>query len=61
MDPVFGHFPNEIADQIIDELDFPFNVEAARKMREELIEERKLFTETLDSSLAEDGYCFCEH
>ena len=41
MDHVFGHFPNEIADQIMDELDFPFSEETAKKIREDLIEERK--------------------
>ena len=61
MDHVFGHFPNEIADQIIDELDFPFSAETAKNIREDLIQERKVFVEEVDDHLRENGYCFCEH
>lgn len=61
MDHVFGHFPIEIADQIIDEIDFPFSVDTAKKIRDDLIEERKVFIRDVDEHFMENGYCFCEH
>ena len=61
MDHVFGHFPNEIADQIVDEMDFPFSVEEAKRIRGELIEERKVHVKDVEGYFQENGYCFCEH
>lgn len=61
MDSVFGHFPVEIADQIIENIDFPFNREEAERIREKLIEERKAFVDKVDYHFSENGYCFCEH
>jgi hypothetical protein len=43
MDSVFGHFPNEIADQIVDEMDFPFTAERAISTRLDLIKKRGRF------------------
>ena len=55
MDSVFGHFPVEIADQIIDNVDFPFSRQEAERIRERLIEERKAFVEEVDSYFQENG------
>ena len=40
LDSVFGKFPNEVADQIIEDIDFPIGNEEAKRLREELIEDR---------------------
>ena len=61
MDCVFGRFPVEIADQIIDSVDFPFSREEAERIREKLIEERKAFVEEVDDYFKENRYNFCEH
>ena len=61
MESMFRHFPNEIADQIVDELDFPFTTERAKSMRLDLIKDRGRFQKEFNDSFPEDGYCFCEH
>jgi hypothetical protein len=61
MESVFGHFPNEIVDQIVDEMDFPFTAEKAKAMRLDLIKERGMFQEQVNDSLLEKRYCSCEH
>ena len=61
MDNVFGKFPNEIADQIIEDIDFPIGNEEAKDIREELIEERREFVDGVTEIFRENGYCFCEH
>ena len=58
---VFGEFPNEVADQILEKVDFPISNEEAKRIRGELIEERRVFVDGVNEIFRENGYCFCEH
>ncbi|KAK4495485.1 hypothetical protein PRZ48_013817 [Zasmidium cellare] len=57
-----GDLPPELADAVVDSSgDFPIELEEAKKIREELMEERKLFVEDCEKRMQEESFNFCEH
>ncbi|KAF2163027.1 hypothetical protein M409DRAFT_26474 [Zasmidium cellare ATCC 36951] len=57
-----GDLPPELADAVVDSAgDFPIELEEAKKIREELMEERKLFVEDCEKRMQEESFNFCEH
>ncbi|KAM0544832.1 hypothetical protein ACHAPJ_011663 [Fusarium lateritium] len=53
--------PTEIRDMISEKVDFPYSLEEAKKVRQELISERKTAIDNYPSSRAIDDWNFCEH
>ena len=54
-------FPAEIAHMILDHVDSPMRLDEARKVRQELMEERSTATDKITKRLEERFYNFCEH
>ena len=54
--------PKEIMNEIVNKIgDFPITASEAKKIREDLIEERKVFDGNNDSFLNGFEFCLCEH
>ena len=54
--------PNEVVDQIVDDVDdFPISLEEAKELRLELMEERKVFVEDVETDIQSSTFFFCEH
>ena len=54
--------PNEIVDQIVEDVDdFPISLEEAKELRLELMEERKVFVDEVDKEIQSSTFFFCEH
>lgn len=58
---VFGRLPAELKSQVIERVDFPMGMEEAKKLREELMEERKRFDITNKEALFTMPISLCEH
>lgn len=57
-----GELPPELADAVVDSVgDFPIELEEAKKIREELMEERRLFVEDVEKRVQDETFSFCEH
>ncbi|KAI5363285.1 hypothetical protein Slin15195_G106690 [Septoria linicola] len=54
--------PPELAEGIVESAgDLPIDLEEAKKIRLELMEERKLFVEDVDTRFHQETFSFCEH
>lgn len=61
-DGVLKKLPQELKDRVFDEVrDFPLDMEQAKRVREELMEERKIHRQEHEESWGELEYSFCEH
>lgn len=59
--PVDNKLPPEIAEMVYSELPCPYNLDTAKKIREELIEERKTLDVKTDELVRYAEWSFCEH
>ncbi|ENH66085.1 hypothetical protein FOC1_g10008106 [Fusarium oxysporum f. sp. cubense race 1] len=57
----FNNLPPELTRMVVDNLDFPIDLEDAKKIREELMAERTNLQDTLNSDLKNLEWNFCEH
>ncbi|KAI7308643.1 hypothetical protein KC315_g13278 [Hortaea werneckii] len=58
----FGVLPPELVESVLENVeDFPIDLEEAKQLRLELMEERKVFIAAADAKLREDTFSFCEH
>ncbi|KAI7385473.1 hypothetical protein KC336_g17962 [Hortaea werneckii] len=58
----FGALPLELVENVLRNVeDFPIDLEEAKQLRLELMEERKVFVAAADAKLREDTFSFCEH
>ena len=58
----FGDLPPELVENVVKNVeDFPIDLEEAKQLRLELMEERKVFVAAADAKLREDTFSFCEH
>ncbi|RMZ11120.1 hypothetical protein D0860_03560 [Hortaea werneckii] len=58
----FGNLPPELVENVVRNVDdFPIDLEEAKQLRLELMEERKVFVAAADAKLREDTFSFCEH
>ncbi|KAK6347382.1 hypothetical protein TWF718_005221 [Orbilia javanica] len=54
--------PQELRDMIVDSVDdFPIDMETAKKIRVELMEERKTYVENQNEQLEDNTFSLCEH
>lgn len=54
--------PPELKKQVLDDVDdFPITLEEAKKIREELMDERKAFVKDVNNLLESEEFSFCEH
>jgi len=58
---VDNKLPPEIAQLVYNDLGCPYPLSEAKKLRAELIEERKAIEEVVGKTLTETEWCFCEH
>lgn len=57
-----GELPQELADRVVDFAgDFPMELEEAKVLRQELMDERRLFGDNVEQRLQEETFSFCEH
>ncbi|OCL02456.1 hypothetical protein AOQ84DRAFT_182162 [Glonium stellatum] len=58
-----GELPPELMQFVVDGVDgdFPISLEEAKKVREELMDERRAFVEDVNSEYAYQEFSFCEH
>ncbi|KAK6498272.1 hypothetical protein TWF506_004511 [Arthrobotrys conoides] len=57
-----NRLPQELRDMIVDSVDdFPIDMETAKKMRVELMGERKTYVENQNRQLEENTFSLCEH
>lgn len=56
-----GKLPPEVTDMVIKNMEFPISEADAKKIREELISERKVLQESTNEKLKEVEWNFCEH
>ncbi|RVD89466.1 uncharacterized protein DFL_000473 [Arthrobotrys flagrans] len=57
-----NRLPQELRDMIVDSVDdFPIDMEAAKKLRVDLMEERKTYVEDQNRELEENIFSLCEH
>ncbi|WZH43236.1 uncharacterized protein QYS62_004238 [Fusarium acuminatum] len=56
-----GKLPPELANMVVDNLDFPISLEDAKKIREELMEERSAHQKDTDRNIRSHEWNFCEH
>jgi hypothetical protein len=59
--PVLNSLPPELAQVIMNDVACPFGMEEAKRLRAELIEERKAYDEVVEEGVREAQWCFCEH
>ncbi|KAF4337351.1 hypothetical protein FBEOM_8735 [Fusarium beomiforme] len=57
----FNNLPPELTRMVVDALDFPIDLEDAKKIREELMAERTRQQDNLNSELKRTEWNFCEH
>ncbi|KAI7542407.1 hypothetical protein KC331_g8000 [Hortaea werneckii] len=58
----FGELPPELVENVVRNVeDFSIDLEEAKQLRLELMEERKVFVAAADAKLREDTFSFCEH
>ncbi|KAI6866987.1 hypothetical protein KC338_g694 [Hortaea werneckii] len=58
----FSDLPPELVENVVKNVkDFPIDLEEAKQLRLELMEERKVFVAAADAKLREDTFSFCEH
>lgn len=57
----FKKLPPELTKAVLDEVDFPFDLEAAKFLRQELMDERSNIQADVDDRLQEATWNFCEH
>ncbi|KAM0263596.1 hypothetical protein ACHAPA_008685 [Fusarium lateritium] len=53
--------PPEVTNMVVDNLDFPISLEDAKKIRQELMEERSAQQKDLDRDMRSHDWNFCEH
>lgn len=57
-----GELPPELMAQVVDGVDdFPISLEEAKEIREQLMEERKVFVEEVNEEMQCETFSFCEH
>lgn len=57
-----GDLPPELAEHVVDSAgDFPIEMDEAKKIRLELMEERKMFVSDVEARVQEETFSFCEH
>lgn len=57
-----GGLPPEMFDQVMQGVEgFPMTTEDAKRVREELMDERKVQGAAAEEEWSKEGYCFCEH
>lgn len=57
-----GELPQELKDWVVDSAgEFPIELEEAKEIRKELMEERKLFVEDCEERIQQESFSFCEH
>ncbi|KAM3424135.1 hypothetical protein BST61_g11319 [Cercospora zeina] len=57
-----ANLPPELAEQVVESTgDLPFEVEEAKKIRLDLMEERKMFVQDVDTRFQQETFSFCEH
>lgn len=57
-----GDLPPELAEHVVDSAgDFPIEVDEAKKIRLELMEERRMFVSDVEARVQEETFSFCEH
>ncbi|KAF2802928.1 uncharacterized protein BDZ99DRAFT_468593 [Mytilinidion resinicola] len=57
-----GDLPAELQNFIVDDVtDFPISMEEAKKVREELMEERRAFVDEVNEEYESEEFSFCEH
>ncbi|KAF5678270.1 hypothetical protein FHETE_1244 [Fusarium heterosporum] len=56
-----GSLPPEVANMVIDNLDFPIGLDDAKKIREELMKERSVLQDKLATEVRSYQFNFCEH
>ncbi|KAI7188122.1 hypothetical protein D0869_12798 [Hortaea werneckii] len=58
----FGELPTELVENVMRNVeDFPIDLEEAKRLRLELMEERKVFVAAADAKLWDRSFSFCEH
>ncbi|KAF4983933.1 hypothetical protein FDECE_17198 [Fusarium decemcellulare] len=57
----FSNLPTEIREMVEQNVDFPYGLDKAKEIREELMEERRAVTEDTDDRLQRQDWSFCEH
>jgi len=57
----FKKLPPELTKAVLDEVDFPFDLETAKFLRQELMDERSNIQAEVDDRLKEATWNFCEH
>lgn len=57
----FKNLPPEVTKIMLDEVDFPFGLEEAKFLRDELMDERSYIKTLVDDQLTEVTWNFCEH
>ena len=54
--------PPELAEEIVESAgDLPIDLKEAKKIRLELMEERKMFVKDVDTRYNQETFSFCEH
>lgn len=62
LDCKLDKLPPELRHQVMSEVeDFPIDLEEARKLREELMDERRAFVGDVNEMYEQDDFSFCEH
>ncbi|KAJ4310830.1 hypothetical protein N0V84_010766 [Fusarium piperis] len=56
-----GKLPPEVTDMVVNHMGFPITLADAKEIREELMAERSVFQEDVDSEIRRHGWNFCEH
>lgn len=56
-----GELPRELQDHVLTDVKFPLSLAEAKKLRDELMEERKAFTFANQSEFEEQTISLCEH
>lgn len=61
LDDILVRLPRELQDQVEDDIGFPMTMEEAKKIRLELMDERKEFVKHQNSELQSYTFSLCEH
>ncbi|KAK6519195.1 hypothetical protein TWF281_003884 [Arthrobotrys megalospora] len=56
-----NRLPQELRDMIVNNIDFPIDIEDAKKLRLDLMEERKTFVKNQNTQLEQNIFFLCEH
>ena len=58
----FAKLPNELVDKVVEDVeDFPISLEEAKKLRLQLMEERKVYVDEVNEDIQSHTFNFCEH